>query len=87
MNETEFAKLHASCVTAFQGYVAEAEKTSVLLANCTAEPLPFTTRLRLAFQENAEHTTYSLYLGTKRLLYNAARLGYAFSDHSGNAKS
>jgi hypothetical protein len=73
VNETEFAKLHASCVTAFQGYLAEAEKTS------------FTKRLRLAFQENVEHTTYSLYLDTKRLLYNAARVGYAFSD-SGNAK-
>jgi hypothetical protein len=80
VNETEFAKLHASCVTAFQGYVAEAEKTSVLLANCTPGPLPFTKRLRVALQENAKHTTYSLYLDTKRLLHNAARLGYAFSD-------
>lgn len=80
MNETEFAKLHASCVTAFRGYIAEAEKTSALLANCTAEPLPFATRLRVMLQENAEWTTYSLYLDTKRLLHDAARLGYAFSD-------
>ena len=80
MNEMEFLKLHANCVTAFQGYVAEAEKTSVLLANCTAGPLPFTTRLRVALQENVENTTYSLYLDTKRLLHNVARLVYAFSD-------
>ena len=80
MNETEFATLHASCVTAFQGYVAEAERTSVLLANCTPEPLPFITRLRVLFQENAEYTTYTLYLDSKRLLHDAARLGYAFSD-------
>ena len=80
MNETEFANLHASCVTAFKVYVAEAEKTSVLLANCTPGPLPFTKRLRVMFQENTEFTTYSLYLDTKRLLYDAARLGYAFSD-------
>jgi hypothetical protein len=80
MNETEFATLHASCVSAFQGYVAEAEKTSALLATCTAEPLPFIKRLRVALQENAEYTTYTLYLDSKRLLHDAARLGYAFSD-------
>jgi hypothetical protein len=80
VNETEFAKLHASCVTAFNVYIVEAEKTSVLLANCTAGPLPFTERLRVALQENAEHSTYSLYLHTKRLLHNAARLGYVFCD-------
>jgi hypothetical protein len=80
VNETEFVKLHASCVAALQGYVAEAEKTSVLLANCTPGPLPFTKRLNVMFQENAERTTYSFYLDTKRLLHDAARLGYAFSD-------
>ena len=80
MNETEFAKLHASCVTAFNGYVAEAAKTSALLATCTPGPLPFPERLRVMFQENAEFTSYSLYLDTKRLLHNVARLGYAFSD-------
>lgn len=80
MNETEFAELHSSCVTAFKSYVVEAEKTSVLLASCTAGPLPLTKRLRVMFQENAEFTTYSLYLDTKRLLHDAARLGYAFSD-------
>jgi hypothetical protein len=42
-------------------------QTAVLLANCTAGPLPFTKRLRMMFQENAERTTYSLYLDTKRL--------------------
>jgi hypothetical protein len=55
MDETEFAKLHASCVTAFQCYVDEAEKTSLLLANCTAEPLPFTKRLKVALQEKADN--------------------------------
>lgn len=79
MNEAEFAKLHASCVTALKGYVVEAEKTSALLANCTAGPLPFIKRLRVMFQENAESARYSLYLDSKRLLYDAARLGYAFS--------
>jgi hypothetical protein len=80
VNDQEFAKLHASCVTAFQGYVAEAEKTSVLLASCTPGPLPFAQRLRVMFQENAEYRTYTLYLDTKRLLHDAARLGYAFTN-------
>lgn len=80
MDEAEFAKLHASCVTAFKEYIVEAEKTAVMLADCTPGPLPFAKRLRMMFQENAERTTYSLYLDTKRLLHNAARLGYAFSD-------
>jgi hypothetical protein len=78
VDETEFAKLHATCVTAFKVYIVEAEKTSALLANCTAEPLPLARRLRVMLQENAEFTTYSLYLDTKRLLHDAARLGYAF---------
>jgi hypothetical protein len=80
VNETEFASLHATSVTAFQSYVAEAEKTSALLATCTAEPLPFVKRLKVAIQENAEYATYTLYLDTKQLLHDAARLGYAFSD-------
>ena len=80
MSGAEFAKLHASCVTAFKCYVTEAEKTSALLADCTAGPLPFSKRLRVLFQENAEYDTYSFYLDTKRLLHDAARLGYAFSD-------
>jgi hypothetical protein len=80
LNETEFAELHASCVTAFKVYIVEAEKTSALLATCTAEPLPFAKRLRVMFQENVEFTTYSLYLDTKRVLHDAARLGYAFFD-------
>lgn len=80
MNETEFTKLHASSVTAFQIYVAEAQKTSVLLASCTPGPLPFIKRLKVAIQENAEHATYVLYMDTKTLLHDAARLGYAFAD-------
>jgi hypothetical protein len=79
VNETEFAKLHASCVTAFESYIVEAEKTSVLLATCTAGPLPFAKRLMVMLQENAEYKTYSFYVDTKRLLHDAARLGYAFS--------
>jgi hypothetical protein len=79
VDQTEFNELHASCVAAFKVYVAEAEKTSTMLANCTAKPLPLTQRFRVMFQERAENTARLIYLGTKRLLHNAARLGYAFS--------
>jgi hypothetical protein len=78
VDQPEFNELHASCVTAFKSYVAEAEKTFTLLANCTAEPLPLTRRLSVLFQERAENTAHAIYLGTKRLLHNAARLGYRF---------
>jgi hypothetical protein len=80
VDQTEFNELHASCVAAFKIYIAEAEKTSTMLADCTAEPLPLTQRFRVMFQERANHTAHSVYLATKRLLHKAARLGYAFSD-------
>jgi hypothetical protein len=77
MDQTEFNELHASCVTAFKIYIAEAEKTSTMLADCTAEPLPLIKRLKVVFQERAENAAHLIYLGAKRLLHNAARLGYA----------
>jgi hypothetical protein len=74
VKQTEFNELHTGCVTAFKTYVVEAEKTSMMLANCTAEPLPLTQRFRVMFQERAENTAHLVYLGMKRLLHNAARL-------------
>jgi integrase len=56
-----------------------------MLANCTAEPLPLTQRFRVMFQERAENTAHLVYLGMKRLLHNAAQLGYRFSIRSRNA--
>jgi hypothetical protein len=80
VNQAEFDELHASCVTAFKTYAAEAEKTSTMLANCTAEPLPLTQRFKVMFQERAENTAHSVYLAMKHLLHDAARLGYASTD-------
>ena len=54
MNRPEFIDLHTSGVTAMRVYFDQAEKTTVLLAKCTAEPLPFLESLALAFQEIAE---------------------------------
>jgi hypothetical protein len=80
MNRTEFKVLHASCVTALETYVVEAGKTTQLLAECTAEPLPFTERFKLMSQGIIEDDAHLVYLGVKSLLYRAARLGYGFSN-------
>ena len=77
MNRTEFMEMHASCVTALGTYFAEAERTTQMLAECTAEPLSFSERFKLMSQGIVENDAHLKYLGTKSLLFNAARLGYA----------
>jgi hypothetical protein len=80
MNNAEFNELHADCVIAMQAYFVEAEKTTALLAKCTAEPLSFTERLGLLSQEITESEAHVRYTGAKRLLHGAALLGYGFSN-------
>ena len=77
MNRTEFMRIHASCVTAFKTYVVEAEKTTQMLADCTAEPLSAADRLRVMSQGIVENDAHLSYLSVKSLLYRAARFGYA----------
>jgi hypothetical protein len=77
MNRTEFMEMHASCVTALGTYFAEAERTTQMLAECTAKPLSFSERFKLMSQGIVENDTHLTYLGTKSVLFNAARLGYA----------
>ena len=79
MDQTEFNELYNSCVTALDGYVAEAEKTTAMLAKCTPDPLPIAERVKITVQEAAENSAHLLYLAAKHLLHDAARLGYAFS--------
>lgn len=76
MNYTEFMDLHTSGVTAMRAYFVEAQETATLLAKCTAVPLPFPERLALISQEIIEHDAHTNYLGIKRRLHDAARLGY-----------
>jgi hypothetical protein len=77
MNRTEFMEMHASCVAALGTYFAKAERTTQMLAECTAEPLSFSERFKLMSQGIVENDAHLTYLGTKSLLFNAARLGYA----------
>ena len=72
--------MHARCVGAFGSYAVEAEKTATMLANCTAEPMPLSARLKIAVQEKIEITAHSLDLAEKLVLHEAARLGYAFTS-------
>jgi hypothetical protein len=79
MNRTEFVQLHATCVTAFGAYIIEAEKTTQMLRECTAEPLTVTQRLKVMSQGIVENDTHLVYLGVRSILYKAARLGYGSS--------
>jgi hypothetical protein len=80
VNHKEFLDLHAACVTSMRSYFVEAEKSSTMLAECTAKPMPLRKRLRLTSQGIIEHAAYLTYLGAKSLLLNAARLGYGFPN-------
>ena len=55
---------------------AEAEKMSAMLAECSAGPMTFRERFRLMTQGIVENDAHLTYLGSKSLLFNAARLGY-----------
>jgi hypothetical protein len=62
-----------------RSYFAEVEKSSTMLAECTAEPLPLKKRLALTSQGVIEHEAHLRYLDAKSLLVNAARFGYRFT--------
>ena len=79
MNSGKFIGLHASCIIAMRAYFVEAERTSAMLARCTAEPLSFAERFSLLSQEITENDSYERYMSAKRLLHETARLGYRFS--------
>jgi hypothetical protein len=80
MNRSEFMELHANSTRALQAYFAEAEKTSTMLAGCTAEPLTFMDRFRLMSQGLIENEAHLTYLGARNFLFEAARLGYGCSN-------
>jgi hypothetical protein len=80
MNRSEFMELHANSAQALQTYFAEAEKTSTMLAGCTAEPLTFLERFKLMSQGISESDAHLTYLGARSLLFEAARLGYGCAN-------
>jgi len=80
MTHMEFLELYASCATAMRAYTVEMEKTATMLAECTLEPLSFKERFDLMSQGIVENQAYLTYVGAQSLLFNAARLGYEFSN-------
>jgi hypothetical protein len=80
INSGEFIGLHANCIAAMRAYFVEAERTSAMLAQCTAEPLSFMERFSLLWQKIIETEASGLYVAAKRLLLAAALLGYRFSS-------
>jgi hypothetical protein len=73
MNREEFLEMHANCVTAVRTYFVQVEKTSDMLAGCTAEPLTFRERFRLVSQGIVENDAHLAYLSARSLLFSAAR--------------
>jgi hypothetical protein len=80
VNHKEFMNLHATSEMLMRSYFVEVEKSSTMLAECTAKPLPLKKRLGLTTQSIIEHEAHLTYLGAKNLLLTAARLGYGFSN-------
>jgi hypothetical protein len=80
MTQAEFMELHEDCVTAMRAYFVEAEVTSGMLSECTPDPMPFETRLRLLAQEINESDAHKNYVGAKIHLHSAALHGYDSSN-------
>lgn len=80
MNRADFLAMHANCITAMRTYFVQVEKTSTMLAECTAEPLSFRERFRLMSQGIVENDAHLVYLGTRSLLLRAALSGYCCSN-------
>ena len=80
MNHREFMDLHAVFVTSMRSYFVEVEKSSTMLAECTAKPMPLRKRLRLTSQSIIEQAAHLTYLSAKSLLLSAAELGYGHSN-------
>jgi hypothetical protein len=76
VNQPEFVALHAECIAVTEAYVREAQKTSMMLGNCSQEPLTFRERFALLSQEILEKDAFLMYLAAKRSLYSTALLGY-----------
>jgi hypothetical protein len=79
MTLREFNELHGTCTDAMRGYFLEVEKTTTMLNNCTAKPLPFKARIKLMKQQVAENDSHAALAGLKRRLFDAARFGYESS--------
>ena len=75
MNHLEFSDLHAASEKLMRSYFVEVEKSSMMISDCTAKPLPLKERLLLTSQGVIEHEAHLTYLESKGLLLDAVRAG------------
>lgn len=62
-----------------RSYFDEVEKSSTMLAECTAKPPPRRKPLAVSVSGIMEHTAHLTYLSAKSLLLTAAQFGYGFA--------
>jgi hypothetical protein len=70
MSREEFLEMHADCVTAMRSYFVQVEKTSAMLAECTAEPLTFTERFTLTSQGIVENDARLVRIPAKEIAHS-----------------
>jgi len=80
MDPKQFEALHARCCEALKHYVHEAERMCELFGQCLPEPSSMQTRSELIEQRVRENNAHSSYLGIRRQLFEAARIGYDASN-------
>jgi len=80
MDDLEFRQLHGASEKLMESYFSEVRKSSDLLAECTAEPLPLEKRLKLLSQGIIEHEAHVTYVSAKSVLLDAAQFGYGVSQ-------
>jgi hypothetical protein len=62
--------MHADCVTAMRSYFVQVEKTSAMLAECTAEPLTFKERFTLTSQGIVENDARLVRIPAKEIAHS-----------------
>jgi len=70
MSREEFLEMHADCVTAMRSYFVQVEKTSAMLAECTAEPLTFKERFTLTSQGIVENDARLVRIPAKEIAHS-----------------
>jgi hypothetical protein len=76
MDPKQFAELHAKCWETLKHYVHEADRMCELFGQCGPEPPSIQVRSDIVQQRISENNAYASYAEIRRLLFEAARIGY-----------
>ena len=80
MDPKQFQELHAQCWETLKHYVREADRMCELLGQCLPEPSSMQTRSEIIEQRVRENNAHASYIGVRRQLFEAARIGYDASN-------